>query len=52
MVMVFDLLVWGSKPLGGSKVNSTFYPFEVDQMSIRKFLGVRCKNLKVRFENL
>ena len=24
-----------SKPLGGSKVNSAFYPSEVDQMSTR-----------------
>ena len=27
-----------SKPLGASKVNSAFHPFEVDQMSIRNFL--------------
>ena len=33
----------GSKPLGGSKVDSTFYPSEVDQMSTKNSWGLSGK---------
>ena len=35
---------WSSKPLGGSKVDSAFHPFEVDQMSTKNYWGLRGKN--------
>ena len=33
-----------SKPLGGSKFNSTFHPSEVDKVSTRNFWGLSGKN--------
>ena len=32
-----------SKPLGGSKVDSAFHPFEVDKVSTRNFWGLSGK---------
>ena len=35
--------ITGSKPLGGSKVNSAFHPSEVDQMTARNSWVMRGK---------
>ena len=37
----------GSKPQGGSKVDSAFYPSKVDQMSIRNSLGLTNKTVSL-----